>query len=114
MALLCSGTFKGIPLKNIYVKITNLSLDSDEGYYQATFAAYLNEHDATNFVIETAIDFFTFVFPANKTYEDIYSEAYNILKNHNYILDRLKYDEFGNKRYENTQYFPQLTSMEDI
>jgi hypothetical protein len=113
MALICTGTFRGIPIQNAYVKVINITFDSQSEFYVATFASYMSKEEATNFPTERAIDRFSFEFPANRAYTDVYNEVYTILKNGTYILDRTKYDAEGNMRYANTQYFPQITSMVD-
>jgi hypothetical protein len=113
MALISSGVFRGIPLQNAYIKIINIAFASDQEFYIATMGVYSSKDDATNFPVERALDRFTFEFPANRNYTDIYTEVYSVLKNRQQIVDRLKYDEFGNLKYTNTQYFPELTTMVD-
>ncbi len=111
MALKCTGTFKGgIYLEDVYVKILIVATNRED-FWHVVFRAYHDKSDATNNPDTSFFDSFIFEFPANRNSPDLYAECYERLKSGDYILDRLKYTE-GNM-YENTQYFPTFTSMED-
>jgi hypothetical protein len=116
MAILADATLKGIPFRDVYIKITLVAANKQNDYWLIVFMVYKSKEDSDADTEQTKyIDLFRKFIP-NTMSTNIYEEAYMGLINGTLITNPIMYDGEGRQIDPNfiRNYSPILTNIRSV